>query len=151
MPLHKRPKASREAAPTILIVDDDLDVLLLLAPILKELIPHANIRAAESALKALEIASQETIDLIITDHHMPDMTGEKLLEVLSRFPSQPASIMMTAYPSEGLAFRAANDYDVHIIIAKPFDATIMAEKAMELLASRVMNIKPQRPTRTQNP
>lgn len=150
MPLHTRPKSSKQESPIILIVDDELDVLIPLAEILQALIPHASIFAAESVPKALEFASRESVDLVITDYRMPDMTGEELLVILSQSVARPASIMMTAFPSEGLAYRAVNDSHVSAILSKPFDAAIMAEKAIQLLESRAaMKIKsyPTTPTK----
>jgi CheY-like chemotaxis protein len=129
-----RPPKARRAI--ILVVDDELDVLMPLAQLLQRLIPTAQVYPAQSAREALDFLAERPADLVITDYRMPGMTGEELLKVLQTFPARPASILMTAYPSEGLANRAA-DQEVSTIITKPFDAQLMADKAVMLLRSGV--------------
>jgi CheY-like chemotaxis protein len=122
---------SRRRRPVILVVDDELDVLLPLAKILEQLIPEAKVYPAQSAREALDFLAERPADLVITDYRMPGMSGEELVKVLQTMPSPPASILMTAYPSEGLAYRLSEE--VATIVTKPFDAQLMAEKARGLL------------------
>lgn len=68
-------------ALTILAVDDDALVLMNTAAMLEDL-GHLVIEAS-SAKQAIEIMEQETIDLIVTDHAMPGMTGLQLVEAIA--------------------------------------------------------------------
>ena len=104
------PAAGRHGEPqttppcTILIVDDDALVSMGTAAMLEDL-GHAVI-AAPSASKALDMLQLDPpVDLVITDHLMPGMTGLALARVLrQRFPDLPV-IMATGYaelpPPEG--------------------------------------------------
>jgi CheY-like chemotaxis protein len=70
----------------ILIVDDEADFRQLLV----DALPDYLILEASNGREALEVLSQETPDLVITDIRMPEMDGIELLEELKeRYPSLP--------------------------------------------------------------
>ena len=62
---------------TVLVVDDDQDVLSTLAEILTELRLHPI--TAENGLDALDVLKTRSIDLMITDLMMPRMNGFELI------------------------------------------------------------------------
>lgn len=83
---------------TILLVEDDRDVLEMLGETLKragyDIIPKAD---AESALSLLRAGTG--VDLVITDNYLPGMKGVEFIGVLRKIlPSVPV-IMLTAYGS----------------------------------------------------
>jgi PAS domain S-box-containing protein len=81
---------------TVLAVDDDALVLMNTTALLEDL-GHRVIEASSGreALAALE--GGEAIDLLITDHAMPQMTGAQLIaEVGERWPALPV-ILATGY------------------------------------------------------
>ncbi len=83
---------------TILLVDDEPDLLVILAEIL-ERAGYAVIAKpdAESALSVL--LNRTSIDLVITDLCLPGMSGFELVEVLRKaLPAVPV-IMLTAFGS----------------------------------------------------
>ena len=72
------------AGTTILVVDDDLEIGLLVS---KSLSPHgANVDTALSAEVALSHVSRHTPDLIFVDLIMPEMSG---FELISRLRARP--------------------------------------------------------------
>lgn len=71
-------------APTILIVDDNIDSLKILSDML-EGVPY-NVIAAKNGTEALEVVSCTKLDLVILDLMMPDMTGfEVCTRIRERF------------------------------------------------------------------
>lgn len=66
----------------ILLVDDDLDVLHINHKMIREISSDYNVYAANSPIKALEIARQRLPDIIITDWYMPEMSGIELIRAL---------------------------------------------------------------------
>jgi len=79
----------------VLAVDDDALVLLNTTAMLEDL-GHVVFEAA-SGKEALEILGRESIDLVITDHAMPQMTGLALAEsILEQWPEMPV-IVATGY------------------------------------------------------
>jgi CheY-like chemotaxis protein len=99
---------------TVLVVDDDPLVLTNMAAMLDDL-GHAVFEAA-SALDALAILRREsTIQLVLTDQAMPQMTGLQLIEeIKSGWPTLPV-ILATAF-----AELPPDTDPLQITIAKPF-------------------------------
>nr|WP_321255416.1 sigma-54 dependent transcriptional regulator [uncultured Pseudodesulfovibrio sp.] len=104
--------------PTILVVDDDENILQVLEARL--LSSGLTPLLADRAETALEMLANEPVDLIVSDVKMPGMGGHGLLkEVLENWPHIPI-IMLTAHgtiPGAVDAIQAgAADY-----LTKPFD------------------------------
>jgi DNA-binding NtrC family response regulator len=117
---------------SILIVDDELDMLQLLK---RSLGPDLNCRidTAQSGKEALQLISQTPYDLVLADIKMPEMDGLELLELIKRDHGDLTVVMMTAFGSVETAVEAMRQgaYD---FISKPFDhETIIMrlEKALE--------------------
>ncbi|MGK9049880.1 PAS domain S-box protein [Stutzerimonas chloritidismutans] len=89
------PDLQHPEALNVLAVDDDPLVLMTTGAMLDELGCH--VFEAESAKQALEILTRDTIDLVLTDQAMPQMSGIELAEVIrSRYPTLPV-ILVTGY------------------------------------------------------
>ena len=88
--------APRRAGARILVVDDDPLIAMSTVDMLEDL-GHQVIEA-ESATRALEIlAAGERVDMIMTDHAMPGMTGMELAEVVRRSHPQLPILLATGY------------------------------------------------------
>jgi len=129
---------------TILVVDDELDMLNLLK---RSLEPDLKCRvdtapSAEEALKRLEV---NNYDLILVDMKMPGMDGMEFLGIVkSKYPDITV-VMMTAFGDIDSTVKAMKRgaYD---FIAKPFehDALLLRlEKALERSRLKKENIKLQ--------
>jgi signal transduction histidine kinase len=88
---------ARAQARDILLVDDDPLVMASTAAMLEDL-GHA-VTQATSAIGALTMLRSATkIDLVITDHAMPGLTGTELARLIRQsWPSLPI-ILVTGYP-----------------------------------------------------
>lgn len=112
----------------IVVVDDDPLVLNATGAVLQDL-GHCvtELASAEEALQVLE--TQQDIDILITDHAMPGMTGAQLVsEVNIRWPALPV-VLATGY-----AEIPADLSDGATRLSKPYDRMGLAEaiaKAME--------------------
>lgn len=118
--------------PTILIVDDEPDMLQLLK---RSLEPDLNCRVeiASSAKSALQVISQGQPDLVLADIKMPEMDGLELLDLIKRSRPETTVVMMTGHGSIETAVEAMKNgaYD---FITKPFDheaLLLRLEKALE--------------------
>jgi CheY-like chemotaxis protein len=103
----------------ILIVDDEIDQLQSLRRGLKN--RGYLVYEAQGSEEALIILEQNVgmIDLVLTDHYMPGMTGVELVgEIRSRFGWLPV-IVMSAHASKGLALQIAESASDGFI-GKPF-------------------------------
>ncbi len=96
MPGASPPRAASRRSLTIVAVDDDPLVLANTRAMLEDL--GHTVFAAASARQALEaLARTPAVDLVITDHAMPAMTGSDLArEVEARWPGLPI-VLATGY------------------------------------------------------
>jgi CheY-like chemotaxis protein len=88
----------------ILVVDDNPGTAMTLARAIAHISPNLNVLSATDGRMALEQVEGKTVDLIITDMLMPDMSGLELIENLRLRPAggPTVSILITAYDVPGL-------------------------------------------------
>jgi signal transduction histidine kinase/ActR/RegA family two-component response regulator len=91
-----RPPEQSVRPCTVLIVDDDALVMTGTAAMIQDLGHHAlEAHSAAEALHLLDTGAK--VDLVLTDHSMPSMTGLQLAErIQKRFPGLPI-ILATGY------------------------------------------------------
>ena len=75
-------RTSAPAMPLILIIDDDYEIVELLADVLA--CEGHKVETARDAAEGMQKARTVRPDLIILDYHMPGMTGAHLFESLRR-------------------------------------------------------------------
>jgi len=115
---------------TVLIVDDDLNVLEVIDARLSS--NGFLVLKASGAEKALKILQNTHVDLMISDMKMPGMGGLDLFSEVREFRPDLPVIFLTAYGSIPDAVSAvklgAVDY-----VAKPFDGHELLRKLREIL------------------
>lgn len=103
---------------TILVVDDEKDMLTLLVRILSSRTPY-KLFTADNPVEAFKIIDKNEIDLVLTDLKMPTFSGMDILEHAKKKSFSTAVILMTAYGTIESAVeatrRGAFDY-----VTKPF-------------------------------
>ncbi len=136
---------------SVLIVDDEQDLLLLLK---RSLTPdlRCEIETALSCEIALEMLSKKRFDLVLADIKMPKMDGIEFLEKIRPEYPELTVVMMTGYGQIDIAVEAIKKgaYD---FITKPFDhdALVMRlEKALERSSLLEENYKLRRECGTGN-
>ena len=84
----------------ILVIDDEVDSLEILKLILEQ--KGAEVTAVSSATKALEVITESTPDLIISDIGMPETNGNTLMNRIRNLPEGKniPAIALTAYATE---------------------------------------------------
>jgi DNA-binding NtrC family response regulator len=120
--------------PVILIVDDEPQVCAILQgsfagkPWLVE--------TAASAAGALELCQQKTVDVLVLDKNLPDMSGVKLFWRLRNEGHPVACIMLTGYGSAESAVEMLN-LGVSAYFEKPLENVFMvAERIEKILEER---------------
>ncbi|KPA09790.1 histidine kinase [Candidatus Magnetomorum sp. HK-1] len=108
----------------ILIVDDEKNILIGLSIILKK--AGYKISTANNGVQALNILNEfnntsESIDLLLTDIEMPDMTGMELIDVLSKNNISVPKLVISGYGDKEMLVelmkKGCDDY-----IDKPFES-----------------------------
>ena len=99
--------------PTILIVDDERTIRMMLTDYLEE---SYTILGAEDGLQALAVlAEHREVDLVISDINMPGMNGIELLRVVrEKYPKVKTSLI-TAYNIDEYILLAKNELISNII------------------------------------
>lgn len=117
-----------EAPRTILIVDDDPNILRLIEKMLKA--RKVNVMVAPRPSEALRIAEQQAVDLLITDVAMPEMDGAKLADrVLKLQPSTSVLLISGHYKDDdGPPHQARMRF-----LSKPFFPSQLLAHLRELL------------------
>jgi type II secretory ATPase GspE/PulE/Tfp pilus assembly ATPase PilB-like protein/FixJ family two-component response regulator len=104
---------------TLLFVDDEENVLSSLKRIFME--ENYIILTATSAAKALEIMEAKQVQLVITDHRMPVMTGAEMLKRIKETWPDTIRIMLTGYADVNSIMGAVKDGAVYKFITKPWN------------------------------
>ncbi|MBI5639677.1 MAG: Flp pilus assembly complex ATPase component TadA [Nitrospirae bacterium] len=104
---------------TLMFVDDETGVLNALRRIFME--ENYSILTATSGDEALSIMEKEKVQLVISDHRMPGITGAQLLkEIKQRWPDT-IRIMLTGYADIQSIMGAVNEGAVYKFITKPWN------------------------------
>lgn len=115
-----RPKKTRLPNKfTILVVDDDPEIVTLLSKIL--LSEGYNVINAQNGLEALRKVEKGGIDLVILDLIMPEMGGIEVLKRLGDIAPKLPVIVLTGHGDLQTA-REAMMLGAYEYITKPFDA-----------------------------
>ena len=118
--------AEVEARGTVLLVEDNRETAEILAEVLRD----EGVRVVAEvtgvrALAALERMRPQRPDVVLLDHHLPDMDAD---ELASRYrdgpgPHAPLILVTAAYRPEQLAVEMGAD----ALLAKPFDLGALLE------------------------
>ncbi len=139
--INEEPEAKRS---TILLVDDEQDILESLKELLEATIPDTDILTAPDGDVALEILKENPVTLIVSDYKMPGMNGlEFLREAYRRSPSVPR-LLMTAFPDLQIAIEAINDAAIESFFTKPLDPEEVVRVLTGMLESRQAGVQRDR-------
>ena len=117
---------------SVLIVDDEPDVLFSLKGLLRR---DFDLHTAESGEEALEILRQHPVHVIMTDQRMPGMTGVELMDrAKTQYPSA-IRIVFTGYADIKAVIEAINTGGLYRYITKPWDPDELIE-VLHLAARR---------------
>jgi response regulator RpfG family c-di-GMP phosphodiesterase len=105
--------------PGILFVDDEVNIRRSLVRLFRT--EPVRIEQAGSAEQALEILEREPIQVVVSDHRMPGMTGVKLLSrVRERWPDI-IRMMLTGFTEIDVAIEAINKGEIYRLVTKPWN------------------------------
>ncbi len=120
------PAVSRDTRPTLLLVDDQPTVLSTLEATLRP--GGYRIFTARSAQDAFHILALESVDVLICDDRMPEMSGTELLVRVKEIHPAVVRIMLTGYADTETITQAVNRGGVYKFLTKPWEpATLQAE------------------------
>ena len=123
---------------TILLVDDDKNILFLLSEALKKY--GYDLTLVNSGEKALEILKENEFDLVVSDLQMPKVSGIDILSVVKEKYTDTEVLLVTGYGSIKTAVKAmklgAFDY-----LSKPVDVEELRHKVNQALNQKELKIQ----------
>ena len=127
----EREIADADAAPTILLVEDDHDVRAYVVEILREL--HYRVLEAHDADSALGLIDRNDVrvDLLLADLVLPGMNGGQLAEEVKARQPNARVLFMTGY-SRDATFQWPVDADIEMLY-KPLTRDALEQKVRAVL------------------
>lgn len=116
---------SMTTKPTILVVDDDQPILLLMQNVLREF--QFETLTASTGERAVELAKDHRPDLILLDLNMPGMSGGAVIDALraeSDAARQIPIVILSGDPVEPAELERLGAVDA---IQKPFDLAALVK------------------------
>ena len=123
--------APRGAGESILVVEDDISVRLLISEILKEL-GYAVLTASDSTSALPILAEDEPIDLLISDIGLPGMDGRELAEQARRHRPNLKVLFVTGYAAKAAVRSDLLDPGMDLI-SKPFEIEDFGKKVSQMI------------------
>ena len=121
----------KKNTPSILIVEDDVNIRGTLSTILQQ--KGYNTATARNGQEAIQKSKTKFFNMALLDIKLPDIEGTKLLTMMHENTPKMVKIMITGYPSLENAVEALNHgADAYIIKpAKPEKLLALIEKKLE--------------------
>ncbi len=115
--------------PTILVVDDNQDLLETFAMILKR--RGYQVQTAVNGISAVDKFKKQNFDVTLMDIVMPEMNGVDAFKKIKQMQPEAPIILMTAYSDEDLV-QNAKDEGVRQILHKPIHIDQLIELINEV-------------------
>jgi DNA-binding response OmpR family regulator len=114
----------------ILLVDDDK---LVLTSISKKLIENGyEVYAAENGTEAIELVQEKSIDLIISDIMMPNLSGITLVNILKQMNKRNIPVILISSLDQANLIIKSLNVEVNDIMVKPIDFNAFLSKISNL-------------------
>lgn len=126
----------------VLLVDDNAELRRLVGDFLGKQEGITVVGQASNGAEALQILSEQSVDILLMDIIMPQMDGYALLEELRRRPIDPMPqvIVLTALGRDDFIMRAV-ELGVRYYMVKPFEVQVLATRIREIAGQPVRSME----------
>src|SRR5690348_6489697 len=125
---------TRSADPSLLLVDDDPDFLVVLQDLLPFHLGQLKIDTATSGIEALALMRLNHYDAVLSDVRMPEMDGLALLKQVSKEHPKTPFLLMTAHGDSQLGDEAM-ELGAYAYLEKPIDRQYFLDCVRRALAT----------------
>ncbi|SFM28068.1 EAL domain-containing protein [Rugamonas rubra] len=116
---------SAPPAPTLLVVDDDADILLSLQRLLRG--DGYRVLTAGSAADGFALLAQHPVHLILCDQRMPDMSGNDFLDKAKDMYPDTFRIVLSGHTDIAAIMGAINRGSLYRFYTKPWDNRVLRD------------------------
>lgn len=106
-------------ARTLLLVDDEENVLSALQRTLRR--ENYTLLTAGEPAEAFAILQQTQVDVVVSDHLMPNMSGLDFLKEVRALHPEVVRIILTGHAEVSTAMEAINEGEIYRFLTKPWD------------------------------
>jgi len=106
-------------AQSVLFVDDEVNILKALQRLLRQ--EPMNVLCASHPAEALDLLARSPVQVVVSDHRMPEMTGVDLLAKVRERQSDVVRMLLTGYMEMDVAVDAINRGQIYRLITKPWN------------------------------
>jgi len=115
----QRVTVEQEAPPTLVLVDDDSNVLASLMRLLRR--ENYRILTATTSEEALALLAQHEVGVIVIDQRMPGMSGTELLARARAIHPRTVRMVLSGYTALDSLTDAINRGEIYRFFTKPWD------------------------------
>lgn len=121
--------------PTILVVDDDAELLKVTARVLK--LHGYTVHTADRCTQALALVDEldDTVDLLLTDVQMPEMDGCELAVRLGEKHPDLRILYTSGFPQQVVDSKSNGACVPRNFIEKPYAMSELARRVQEILVA----------------
>ncbi len=124
--------AAKGAGETVLVVEDDSHVRMIITDVLREL-GYSCIEAGDGHAAVPILTSNTALDLLITDVGLPGLNGRKLAEIARQHRPALKVLFVTGYAEHATGYGPFLDPGMEMV-TKPFALDALALKIRDMLA-----------------
>ena len=132
------------AKPRVLFVDDEPRVLTTMRMLFRN---NYELFFAEGGQQALDLLKTTTVDVIVSDQRMPNMTGIEMLRAARELNPHAMRILLTGYSDLNAIIGSVNDGEIFRFVNKPWSnevlSTTVANAAVAARASAAVGNHPE--------
>jgi CheY-like chemotaxis protein len=122
--------------PTLLLVDDEPSILSSLRRLLRG--DGYRILTANSGSEGLQILAENTVDVIVSDQRMPEMTGVEFLRKVRQSYPDTVRIVLSGFTELQTVTDAVNAGAIYKFLTKPWDDEQLRSHIQEAVAYGAM-------------
>jgi len=119
----------RESAQTLLLVDDEPNILNSLSRLLRR--EGYTILTASSPYEAFDLLAKHSTQVVISDQRMPDMSGTEFLSRVRQLYPDTVRLVLTGYTDLESVTGAINQGAIYKFLTKPWDDDQLREQIRE--------------------
>ncbi|HJV92049.1 MAG TPA: EAL domain-containing protein, partial [Azonexus sp.] len=136
------PAEAASEAKTLLIVDDESNVLQALRRVLRK--DGYEILSAGSAREGFDILANHEVQVILSDQRMPEMSGTEFLSRVRELYPDTIRIVLSGYTDLQSITEAVNRGAIYRFLTKPWDEDLLRDHIREAFRYQEVSTQHQR-------